>query len=55
MPNLVHAVLAVLLQRALPGSSDVVLGYVVSGRDVPLVDGIGGRPLPQHSLVAVRP
>ncbi|KAJ5406970.1 acetyl-CoA synthetase-like protein [Penicillium sp. CMV-2018d] len=54
VPNLVHAAWAIALRRALPGSPDVVFGYLVSGRDVPLVDSIGDAAGPYFNTVLSR-
>jgi hypothetical protein len=54
LPNLVHAAWAVALRRAMPDSQDVVFGYLVSGRDVPLVDGISDAAGPYFNTVLSR-
>ncbi|KAL4860651.1 hypothetical protein BDV12DRAFT_204825 [Aspergillus spectabilis] len=54
VPNLVHTVWAVALRRTLSSPSEVVFGYLVSGRDVPLVDDIGDAVGPYFNTVLSR-
>jgi hypothetical protein len=54
VPNLVHASWAIALRRALPASPDIIFGYLVSGRDVPLVDDVGNAVGPYFNTVLSR-
>jgi hypothetical protein len=55
IPNLLHAAWAIALRKALPpGVADVVFGYLVSGRDVPLVEGIEDAVGPYFNTVLSR-